>query len=536
MEKFLEAALKYSNLGYSPIPIMSPRADKDGKDENKKPPISWKPFQNRKPTEEEIRTWSEKYPSARIAIVTGKISRLTVLDCDTKEAREQIEEYLPDSLITPIAKTPRGGEHLYFAYEETLPTKSGILPGLDSRNDGGYIITAPSPGLNGTKYQWLPGLALEEVQPAEIPPSLLSYLTRHNNQQGGPERDMSFKSGHRDDDLFHIALGMAKGGLPREEVEASIIQFARSCKPPFSAQDALRKVESAFDRLKNKERNLVQEVRDWIESIEGEFLTRDVFEILDIAKDKKRQVSTILTRLIEEELIERAGKRTGCFRRIENRLTKMNILTANTETVDIILPFGIHNFVNLMPGNVAVVSGSKDAAKTGFLLNVAAYNRDKFDIHYFNSEMGEGELRRRLELFEDIPLQDWAVVDFYERDQNFHDVIVPGRGNLNIVDYLEVYEDFWITRKYIAQIWRKLEGAIAIIGLQKPFGRDIGLGGEGSIEKARLYLALEGGTLKIVSAKNWKGSENPKGKTLKYKIVNGCKLIQVDDWSSLDSK
>jgi len=99
-----------------------------------------------------------------------------------------------------------------------------------------------------------------------------------------------------------------------------------------------------------------------------------------------------------------------------------------------------------------------------------------------------------------------------------------------------VYEDFWITRKYIAQIWRKLKGAIAIIGIQKPPGRDFALGGAGTIEKARLYLALESGNLKIVSAKNWKGSENPKGKNLKYKIVSGCKLIQVDNWSALEKE
>lgn len=210
MRNFLEAAIKYSNLGYSPIPIMPPKADMEGKDENKKPPISWKPFQTRKPTEEEIRGWSQKYPSSRIALITGKNSNLTVLDCDTKEARERIEEFLPDSLITPIAKTPRGGEHLYFAYEETIPTKAGILPGLDVRNNGGYIITSPSPGLNGTQYQWLPDLALGEVQPAEMPPALLSFLPKHNTQQETPERNISFKKGTRDEGLFHIALGMAK--------------------------------------------------------------------------------------------------------------------------------------------------------------------------------------------------------------------------------------------------------------------------------------------------------------------------------------
>ena len=96
---------------------------------------------------------------------------------------------------------------------------------------------------------------------------------------------------------------------------------------------------------------------------------------------------------------------------------------------------------------------------------------------------------------------------------------------------MEVYEDFWITKKWIAQIWKKLDGAIAIVNLQKPHNRDFGWGGEGTIEKARLALAVDNGTLKIVAAKSWKGDKNPNGETIKFKIVNGCKLIQVDDWS-----
>ena len=518
MEKILTAALKYAESGFSVIPVQR----------NKKPFIAWEKYQHERATPDQIREWWQKYPNANVAIVTGGISGLNVVDFDSPEARETIEEKIPQSLIYPISTTPRKGWHYYFQSQNGLGNSIGFIDHADFRGEGGYIIAPPSEG-----YTWLPNLSIDEVQPCEMPDAIKELLTKQTIENP-TIKPLDFNKGARDDSLFHMALSMARGGMAQAAVATAVLQFARSCKPPFSAQDALRKVESAFDRLKNKERNLTQEVRDWIESTEGEFYTRDVFEILDIAKDQKQKVSIILTRLISEGLIERTGKRTGCFRRIENELPKMDIFNANTETVDIKLPFGIHNLVNLMPGNIAVISGSKDAGKTSLLLNIIKDNMDKFNIQYFNSEMGEGELRRRLELFEDVPFADWKAVNFYERDQNFHDVIVPGKGNINIIDFLEIYEDFWIARKWIAQIWRKLEGAIAIIGIQKPPGRDFALGGAGTIEKARLYLALESGNLKIVSAKNWKGSENPKGKTLKYKIVSGCKLIQVDDWSNLD--
>ncbi len=186
--------------------------------------------------------------------------------------------------------------------------------------------------------------------------------------------------------------------------------------------------------------------------------------------------------------------------------------------------------VKIMPGNVIVVSGSKDAGKTAFLLNIGASNMDKFDVHYFSSEMGGGELRARCELF-DFDFEKWRRVKFYERDQNFQDVIMPGEGKLNIIDFLEIYEDFWLVKKRIAEIWQKLDGAVAIIALQKPQARDFAFGGEGSIEKARLALALENGELKIVSAKNWKTKENPRGKRINFKIIAGSKLIESDEWN-----
>ena len=303
-----------------------------------------------------------------------------------------------------------------------------------------------------------------------------------------------------------------------------------------------RQIVIALDdhRVKNlnlpplAEANLTQEIRDWIALQEGEFQTRDVFDELNIPKEKKATVSTILTRLITEGLIERTGRRTGCFRRIEKDLLKMDIFNTKIKTVNVTLPFQISDMVKIMPGNVITLSGEKGAGKTAFLLNVAADNLGTLMIHYFNSEMGAGELRTRLELFEDFPFSDWSHVNFYERDENFQDVIVPGEGNLNIIDYLEIYEDFWLVKKRIAEIWRKLNGAIVIVGLQKPRGRDMAFGGEGSIEKARFALALEKGLLKIVHAKNWQGKENPNGKAIKFKLVSGCKFIAQDEWSALE--
>ena len=89
--KQLASALKYLEKGFSVIPIKP----------NKKPYISWEEFQNRRPTEDEVRQWWTRWPQAMIGIITGSISGVMVIDTDTEEADVELQSYLPESLICP---------------------------------------------------------------------------------------------------------------------------------------------------------------------------------------------------------------------------------------------------------------------------------------------------------------------------------------------------------------------------------------------------------------------------------------------------
>ncbi|HQI26380.1 MAG TPA: bifunctional DNA primase/polymerase, partial [Candidatus Paceibacterota bacterium] len=102
----IEAALEYTQKGLAIIPIAA---------ESKKPLVSWKKYQTIAPTENEVKDSLKSYPGADIGIVTGKRHNLFVIDCDSQEAYESIQALLPDSLILPVVKTPRG-YHLYFSY------------------------------------------------------------------------------------------------------------------------------------------------------------------------------------------------------------------------------------------------------------------------------------------------------------------------------------------------------------------------------------------------------------------------------------
>ena len=120
---------------------------------------------------------------------------------------------------------------------------------------------------------------------------------------------------------------------------------------------------------------------------------------------------------------------------------------------------------------------------------------------------------------------------------NFQDFVKGDKGALNIIDFMEVAgDDYPYVAAWIMQIHKRIidNGAICIICLEKPPGRDEGTGGRGTLDKPRLYLAVSRGRMKIVTAKNWASDRNPRDMTIDFKIVQGAELIPTSDWSKTD--
>ena len=139
--------------------------------------------------------------------------------------------------------------------------------------------------------------------------------------------------------------------------------------------------------------------------------------------------------------------------------------------------------------------------------------------------MGPEEMKLRLLKFDDLRLRDWKFHP-RERSSNFADAIVP--DSINIIDYLEVNKDFYEVGGEIKGIFDRLNKGVAIIAIQKKTGADTGRGGEFTLEKPRLYLAIDSGTIKIVKGKNWANNEiNPNGLTWTFKLVGGAKFIET---------
>ena len=275
-----------------------------------------------------------------------------------------------------------------------------------------------------------------------------------------------------------------------------------------------------------------EQIKAWILDSPGEFTVKDLDYDLGFQKPEQRtQRTKILEKFVAEKIVSREGKRRGVYRPYHKDLEPMDYINVKDNFLPVWLPMGLHQMVGIMPGNIIILAGEPNAGKTAVMLNIIKSNMNNFNVHYFNSEMGEGELKNRLSKFDDVSLNQWKF-NAYSRDTDFADVVFTGERSLNIIDFLEVHDDFYLVGEKIKQIHCALKGGVAIIAIQKNKGSEFAVGGNRTMEKARLVVNVEPGKFKITKAKNFINPKlNPNGLMCDWKLVNGCRFVmQGSDW------
>ena len=302
-------------------------------------------------------------------------------------------------------------------------------------------------------------------------------------------------------------------------------------KLDYMPEEISEKVYHAFELFKGgcKEEkiNVKVDVMDFIVSSgNGSISLSDCYSSLQLnsAKDKA-SCRKAIQRIVQMGILEPVGNKSGVYRKVDKRVEKIDFLAATGQPLDLKWTFGIEKLCMILPKNIVVVTGSPDTGKTAFLLDFVRRNMARFKINYFSSEMGSLELQSRLKKFP-IRLESWNF-NPVERSSNFADVIKP--NEINVIDFLEIHQDFFLVGQMIKDIYDKLENGIAVIAIQKNTGKgnDMARGGVGSLEKPRLYISLSNNphTLKIVKAKNWVNDMiNPNGKFMRYKIIGGVSV------------
>lgn len=519
----LISARWYLERGLSVVPIIP---------QKKRPAVAWIEYQKRYATQEELSEWFTK-GDMWVGLVTGRISQISVLDIDSTEAEESLVHLLnKDVWHSPTVKSRSGGKHVYFAHREKVGSPTGILPGVDVRGEGGIVVVPPSPG-----YEWINSFDTEPLQP--LPDEIVELCTKAMRSRKevtrAQEKTPIFSDGRRDDDMYSLALHLLRGGWSEEKVLELLLYLANTWGDNVDDPEILhwigKKVASAVGRAR-RTGTLADEVRMYVEGTEGWFSLKDLYaDLSTVEKSDKAAARKELQRMTERMEIERDRGKSGVYRRIKKDVQVIDFTKVSPKPLDIIWPFGLEEWVSMYPGNIACLAGSPNAGKTAYALNFIERNMDKWGIDYYSSEMGQSELRLRLEKFRNRSLDQFNFRAF-ERSVDFADAIDSNR--ISVIDYLEVHDEFWAVGKMIQAIHEKLDEGIALVLMQKKRGADLGRGAEFGLEKPRLYMTMdtteENGILrhrlKIIKAKNWAQGckENPNGLSFDFKLVDGCEF------------
>jgi hypothetical protein len=540
----LTAALWYAEkMNFSVIPILPG---------DKRPLIKWEEFQKRRATRAEIISWWSRNPDANVGIVTGSISDIAVVDIDTDEGKEAILEYIPDSVITPTLKTPKGGNHLYFRYPKDLEIRNNArtIPGCDFRGEGGYVVAPPSKNGNGNSYEWLPDLSISKLLPSILPIKYIdkiNTITKTNSLYRDPcSQDKlqaatpttsdykMLQEGTRDNDLFKIGMCLADGHAPVWMMQEVLERLALTANPPFPIDEVSIKIQSIMNRVERKERNITDEVREFVLTTNGYFLTTDCYNGLQVTtRNEKKAITVALIRLQRDGMIEKCGEKNGCFRKVDKDVRRTKFIAEEIQEFPVILPLNLNELCRLYAKNIMVIAGTKSGGKTAMLLKMAMENQRHTPVVYLNSEMGDEEFSERMKKF-GVRDESHIKFDVIECHNNFHDS-VTGEKKIFIIDFMEIHDNFYEIAKQIRLIHEKLQEGIAIIAVQKKKDAYLGRGAEFSMEKARLYLNLDydeerrATKITIVDAKAPK-RPGVRGGFIYSKIIDGTKFSPTDTW------
>lgn len=239
-------AAEYYDRGWSTIPL-----------NGKRPALqSWVEFQTRRAGLNEVRSWLNS-GATNIGVVTGKLSGLVVVDCDTADDAAFWRASHPRTPLEVI--TGRGGRHFYYQFPTgtNVTNRAGVLNRkIDIRGEGGYVVAPPSLHPNGNRYRWedsstyslsdLPHFLPEWIASEPTKASRTTRSTVHRPRSYIRSiRAISGERGHNQ--TYRAACTLRDSGLTPEEALCELVLWNRTnASPPWSVEELLHKVQSAY--------------------------------------------------------------------------------------------------------------------------------------------------------------------------------------------------------------------------------------------------------------------------------------------------
>ena len=285
-------ALYYRNeLGFSVIPVRS-----DPPKERKDAALSWKAFEHRPATVEEIENWFRMNPNFNIGVACGNVSNIIAIDVDGPTATRWLEEKIPEMSVnlqiaiknTLYNRTGSGGTHIILRLAEPTDIGGAKLLWTDGKphseiklkGNGGYIVMAPSIHPNGNKYE-LRGERLGLITKAEInelskvlsPQAVVASESEPSRKRESTETSQTrtltdkqsqelmqwispyYIDGSRNDIIYYLSGMFRIGGFTQDTARAFVTELCNSS--PYQDED----LEKSLEVVDNTYEKAAEEVK-----------------------------------------------------------------------------------------------------------------------------------------------------------------------------------------------------------------------------------------------------------------------------------
>lgn len=198
-----------------------------------------------------IELMRERYPDNPWAVRTGAASGIIVLDAEgggSPSGLEVLDDWetwtgwdRPLPWTERAAETPSGGVHLFYRYVEGVRSRNRVLPQVDIKADGGYVVIP----INDDRRRWI-----REGDPAEPDPRLVDWFrSARGRLSGGSIGPVGHSSGYdyqrflregcpggmRDEFFNELIFRLRKSGMERGPATVEIRRHWKQAAQPDRA-------------------------------------------------------------------------------------------------------------------------------------------------------------------------------------------------------------------------------------------------------------------------------------------------------------
>jgi len=201
-----------------------------------------------------VKEWSDRKDKSNfikdgdnVAVITGSVSGITVIDFDKKEIGEKFISLFGLEKTYKV-NTPRG-VHLYFKYTPKLKQTQGVYGICDIRNDGGYVLVPPSKVKQ--KDGSIKGYSTHWGELVEIPEELLNCLNLFYRSNNFLKNKLDIiPEGSRNTTLTSLAGSIINLDNLNINEKQKLLHFINIifCEPPLNEKE----VNTIFNSIKRK--------------------------------------------------------------------------------------------------------------------------------------------------------------------------------------------------------------------------------------------------------------------------------------------